>query len=104
MNASRCTWLAALVAALLWIGGPVHAQGDTCAEATVVTDGITPFDNTGSVADGPSDCDSNMAADMWFSYTALDDGTATFETCGSCLLYTSPSPRDRQKSRMPSSA
>ena len=25
-------------------------------------------------------------------------------TVGSCLLYTSPSPRDRQKSRMPSSA
>ena len=24
--------------------------------------------------------------------------------CGYCLLYTSPSPRDRQKSRMPSSA
>ena len=24
--------------------------------------------------------------------------------CGDCLLYTSPSPRDRQKSRMPSSA
>ena len=27
------------------------------------------------------------------------------EVCtGTCLLYTSPSPRDRQKSRMPSSA
>ena len=26
------------------------------------------------------------------------------ETNPSCLLYTSPSPRDRQKSRMPSSA
>ena len=26
------------------------------------------------------------------------------EEPGSCLLYTSPSPRDRQKSRMPSSA
>ena len=25
-------------------------------------------------------------------------------SCHSCLLYTSPSPRDRQKSRMPSSA
>ena len=25
-------------------------------------------------------------------------------TCKICLLYTSPSPRDRQKSRMPSSA
>ena len=26
------------------------------------------------------------------------------EICKGCLLYTSPSPRDRQKSRMPSSA
>ena len=26
------------------------------------------------------------------------------EKCSNCLLYTSPSPRDRQKSRMPSSA
>ena len=26
------------------------------------------------------------------------------EFAGTCLLYTSPSPRDRQKSRMPSSA
>ena len=26
------------------------------------------------------------------------------EHCADCLLYTSPSPRDRQKSRMPSSA
>ena len=41
------------------------------------------------------------------------DGTAKFREDlwkrpegggGSCLLYTSPSPRDRQKSRMPSSA
>ena len=28
----------------------------------------------------------------------------TYEKSASCLLYTSPSPRDRQKSRMPSSA
>ena len=27
-----------------------------------------------------------------------------FRTFNTCLLYTSPSPRDRQKSRMPSSA
>ena len=27
-----------------------------------------------------------------------------YEVYNSCLLYTSPSPRDRQKSRMPSSA
>ena len=29
---------------------------------------------------------------------------ATLETHKACLLYTSPSPRDRQKTRMPSSA
>ena len=28
----------------------------------------------------------------------------TIAQCTTCLLYTSPSPRDRQKSRMPSSA
>ena len=32
-----------------------------------------------------------------------DNGRVTFMFCA-CLLYTSPSPRDRQKSRMPSSA
>ena len=35
------------------------------------------------------------------------DDIATYKVrfqANSCLLYTSPSPRDRQKSRMPSSA
>ena len=32
------------------------------------------------------------------------DGRAPLTPQYSCLLYTSPSPRDRQKSRMPSSA
>ena len=31
-------------------------------------------------------------------------GLGQFQTAIGCLLYTSPSPRDRQKSRMPSSA
>ena len=31
-------------------------------------------------------------------------GCTSFEKWKHCLLYTSPSPRDRQKSRMPSSA
>ena len=39
---------------------------------------------------------------------ALGDGNFTIiaggNYHGTCLLYTSPSPRDRQKSRMPSSA
>ena len=34
----------------------------------------------------------------------LDEGAIKPDEFRSCLLYTSPSPRDRQKSRMPSSA
>ena len=33
-----------------------------------------------------------------------DTRANSIASVGSCLLYTSPSPRDRQKSRMPSSA
>ena len=35
---------------------------------------------------------------------ALTDGSVHFESIRSCLLYTSPSPRDGLLSRMPSSA
>ena len=34
----------------------------------------------------------------------LNDGTTTAVVAGTCLLYTSPSPRDLSTSRMPSSA
>ena len=37
-----------------------------------------------------------------YDATILDIGQADIHN--TCLLYTSPSPRDRQKSRMPSSA
>ena len=36
-----------------------------------------------------------------FAFRTTD---STLNTSNYCLLYTSPSPRDRQKSRMPSSA
>ena len=45
---------------------------------------------------------------VWGRVEFFDAGLADHKwVCGSlmpCLLYTSPSPRDRQKSRMPSSA
>ena len=41
----------------------------------------------------------------WFDYLLDKDFWKTYpNTPNTCLLYTSPSPRDRQKSRMPSSA
>ena len=45
--------------------------------------------------------DQPWGADTNFPLIATSGYSGTFN---SCLLYTSPSPRDRQKSRMPSSA
>ena len=44
---------------------------------------------------------SAFAADSKLELTIYGDGRTLVDDC---LLYTSPSPRDRQKSRMPSSA
>ena len=46
-----------------------------------------------------SDCGKKYPADVALSEEVFNGGNAS-----TCLLYTSPSPRDRQKSRMPSSA
>ena len=43
----------------------------------------------------------NACRAMSFAWTIFDSANERQKTC---LLYTSPSPRDRQKSRMPSSA
>ena len=40
----------------------------------------------------------------WMNRQALELTLSTREVHYCCLLYTSPSPRDRQKSRIPSSA
>ena len=45
----------------------------------------------------------NQFGQLWFELMCRDD-TALMGLYITCLLYTSPSPRDRQKSRMPSSA
>ena len=68
----------------------------------------------------PVDATVDEGDDASFSVTAVGDGPLSYQwfadgsaisgettdtlVVSSCLLYTSPSPRDRQKSRMPSSA
>ena len=52
----------------------------------------------------PDETLNSLAEIPWRVYVAVMEGSAAETDGDSCLLYTSPSPRDRQKSRMPSSA
>ena len=55
---------------------------------------------------------TDASSDPWFAPAGITRGgmgqvvraERKLTSANSCLLYTSPSPRDRQKSRMPSSA
>ena len=46
----------------------------------------------------------NLVGEQHFPLSVSLTGGSSDHSSSSCLLYTSPSPRDRQKSRMPSSA
>ena len=56
---------------------------------------------TNPLASGSSYLFANCSALTSLSFYATNLGAINFPTC---LLYTSPSPRDRTRSRMPSSA
>ena len=55
-----------------------------------------------STNDGATYIDGLGQKAIYGDFTNMDN--AQYVNDGTCLLYTSPSPRDRQKSRMPSSA
>mgnify|MGYP003323086197 CR=1 FL=1 len=48
--------------------------------------------------------EQNKARLSQFIASALAEDIGSGDHSANCLLYTSPSPRDRQKSRMPASA
>ena len=60
------------------------------------------------IIDGGDGIDTNSFAGIGIGVTATlnadGSGTADYGQVNDCLLYTSPSPRDRTRSRMPSSA
>ena len=66
---------------------------DNCGNETVGTQSISVMDNTAPVLD-------QDAKDL----TVECDGSGNTADLNTCLLYTSPSPRDLSTSRMPSSA
>ena len=72
-------------------------QQAACARLGVPT-GVFFSDDLGDIAQSKLIC-----ADCPVMESCLEGAIRRGEPWG-CLLYTSPSPRDRQKSRMPSSA
>ena len=68
----------------------------------IIDDGIS---NTGGNADVFNGRVYGSLDDVkLYAQARVDGGTTTIDYLGACLLYTSPSPRDRTRSRMPSSA
>ena len=91
----------------------VAGDGSTTLTTKGYVDGLIPTVGTGDLtitqggtqvgifnANAAEDLTIDIAAPFSGSYNDLSDTP----TIGTCLLYTSPSPRDRTRSRMPSSA
>ena len=78
------------------VGNQLTVVGHTTATQAVYTGVVTASSFSG---DG-----SALTGVAGGKFSANDTGISTTTSVGICLLYTSPSPRDRQKSRMPSSA
>ena len=88
-----------------------NLQGDFIIDAQekIVTPGLIATDTEiGIVEIGALSVTRDDSADMYkigFSiYDAFNPNSTLIPWNRSCLLYTSPSPRDRTRSRMPSSA
>ena len=80
----RFIFFAAILAisALIPLGNAgAQPLNDECLTAEAVGEGSFPWDNTGSLIEGPIDCDVNMATDVWFLYTPTASGNAVIETC-----------------------
>ena len=77
------------------------AAGQTVFTMVINADGTYKFTQLGPVDHSNTNAD-NEALFLDFGVTATDSDGDT--GTGTCLLYTSPSPRDKRQSRMPSSA
>ena len=84
--------------------GAAYGEGSEFPDGSVSITSL-PYTDTGDTSDNSDEFDatcpySGSTSNDVFYQMSGDLGEITI----TCLLYTSPSPRDRQKSRMPSSA
>ena len=94
------------------VGTSVEKDGNTgVVESTkAASDVFTPIsgevmENNQSIVDDPAKINTDPENDAWFFKLKIKDKSELDSLMNKdCLLYTSPSPRDRTRSRMPSSA
>jgi len=55
---------------------------DSCSGAEPIFEGLFPWSNVGTVADGTGSCLTGSIRDVWFLYTASNSGQARITTCG----------------------
>ena len=80
-------------------------QTVTAGNITIKDGLIATDDPKASTLDGQGKCLAPGIVDVGVKVCEPGERhKESFRSAGLCLLYTSPSPRDRQKSRMPSSA
>ena len=90
-------------------GGTIDADIDAIEAWDISTGGVTPLGDTIVVAivdGGMLLTHADLIPNLWTNWEEIPGNGIDDDNNGyiDCLLYTSPSPRDRQKSRMPSSA
>ena len=78
---------------------PYDGNGDGNVSINDFLEMLSVFGDTDADSDGVWD-----SLDDCVDLAACNYATDPSEPCTYCLLYTSPSPRDRTRSRMPSSA
>ena len=82
-------------------GSNARTANLTMRNATAAFEHTAPTGFTPFTQDNLDDTASKITAFAWIKNRDATDNHMLFD---SCLLYTSPSPRDRTRSRMPSSA
>ena len=89
-----------------WIhnSGDLIKSGDAAAVKVFEENNKVPMTPFPQLSEGDIDNIIAYTSEPKAEVAAPGPGVAAVGTAASCLLYTSPSPRDRQKSRMPSSA
>ncbi len=63
---------------------PAAPPNNDCASAVPVSEGVTPWDNTGATQDGPAPC-APLGSDVWFLYTPSTSGPKLATTCSAAL-------------------